>query len=101
MQVCCDLHDEIQRQPHVYPFIAMVEGDACLQFFQVAEKVVVCESEGFMGALLDLVCVYYTFDIVYPKPLYPVLLFIQQFIMGIKDKQPMPPSLTRTLSVLN
>ena len=96
----CNLDVEVKKNPHNHPYIAMVTGDASLQFFKIAERIVVCESEGFMGALIDLVCVYFAYNIQYPKPLYPVLLFIQRYIMDIKDDQPIPPALTRTLSAL-
>ena len=63
----CNLDEEVKKNPHNYPYIAMVTGDASLQFFQIAERIVVCKSEGFMGALIDL-----------------VLLFIQRYIMDIR-----------------
>ena len=30
--------------------------------------------------LINMICLYYVFDISYPKQLYPVLLFMQRFI---------------------
>ncbi len=79
----------------------MVVGDSsALQFFQVAERIVVAESEGFVDALMDLICVYFTYNVQYPKPLYAVLVFIQHYVMAIKDSQPIPTILTATLSAL-
>ena len=96
-----DLDEEVQKIAYNYPYIAMVEGQSSVQFFVVAERIVMDESENFMEALLDLICVYFAFNIVYPKPLYPVFLFIQRYIMDIKDSQTIPPALTRVLSALS
>ena len=99
MQILCDLDEEVSKLPYVYLYIAVVEGDSNAQFFLVAE-VIVSESDGFLDALCDLICAYFTYNIVYPKPLYPVLLFIQRFIMDIKDSQTVPPTVVRALSAL-
>ena len=101
MQITCDVDEEVKKLPYNYPYLLLVEGESSLQFFLVVEKAILSESEGFLGALLDLICTYFTFDIVYPKPLYPVLLFIQRFVMDIKDNQKIPPALTRVLTVLH
>ncbi len=87
MQMTCDLDEEVKKVPRIYPYIAMVEGESNVQFFQVAETAVIGESDGFYGALIDLVCVCISYNIVYPKPLYPVLLFVQHYVMDIKDRQ--------------
>lgn len=96
IQMTCELNEEIKQLPHVYQYIAMAEGDSNLQFYQVAQKVIIGESEGFPG---DLISVYFAYEIAYPKPLYPVLLFLQRFVIDIQDCQPVPPALTRVLSV--
>ena len=98
MQILCDRDEEVSKLSYVYPYIAMV-GDSCVQFFLVAE-VIVSETDGFLDARFDLICAYFTYNIVYPKPLYPVLLFIQRFVMDMKDSQTVPPSLMRALSAL-
>ena len=98
MQILCDLDEEVGKLPYIYPYIAVVEGESSVQFFLVAEKVIVSESDGFVDALLDLICAYLTYNIVYPNPLYPVLIFIQRFIMDIKDNQTVPPSVVRVMN---
>ncbi len=95
----CNLDEEAQKLPHKYPYIMMVIGDSSVQFFVIAERAVVCQSDDFLESLLDLISVYFVYNIVYPKPMYPVLLFIQHYVMGIKDSQlRAPPALTRTIS---
>ncbi len=34
MQRTCDLDAEVKKVPHVYPYIAMVEGESNVRFFQ-------------------------------------------------------------------
>ena len=91
----------MQKIAYNYPYIAMVEGKSSLQFFVVTERIVMDESENLTEALLDPISAYFAFNIEYPKPLYPVFLFIQHYIMDIKDNQTIPPALTRVLSALN
>ena len=52
-------------------------------------------TECLLDAVINMICSYYVFDINYPKQLYPVLLFVQRFIVSIKDDQPIPTVLTR------
>ena len=42
-----------------------------------------------------------TFDIAYPKPLYSLLLFIQRFVLNIRDSQPVPNIVTVLVTALS
>ena len=42
------------------------------------------------AALQDLVSIYFSFNIAYPRPVYLVLLFLQHHVFGIKDNQTVP-----------
>lgn len=68
------------------------------QFFVITEKKIFCESPEFVEIIKDLFAVYYVFDIAYPRPLYPLLLFLQRFMLNIKDSQSVPPVITRLIS---
>lgn len=57
------------------------------EFFIITEKQVLCESENFATALVDMIAAYFTFNMSYPDSLYPLLLFIQHYILDIKDSQ--------------
>ena len=35
------------------------------------------------AALQDLMSIYFSFNIAYPRPVYPVLLFLQHHVFGI------------------
>ena len=52
----------------------------------VAECEIFTESLSVYNAILDLISVYYfAFNIAYPKPLYPLFLFVQHYVLLIKD----------------
>ncbi len=59
----------------------------------VAEKSIIVEPDTIEQALEDMMSIYFTFNIAYPKPL---LVFIQHHIFGIKDDQ-----MTRLLAGLH
>ena len=79
------------------PYIAKVQHD---QYFVVAERIIIVENTHFIDAMIDTICAYFAFDINYPKSLYPVLIFIQRYILAIRDNQPIPNVVTRVLTNL-
>ena len=87
----------LERFPNE-PFILKAEEN---QYYVVAEKCIIAQNTTFMDAMANLICAYFAFDIAYPKPLRPILIFIQRYIMGIKDKQPIPHVITRVLANLD
>ena len=83
------------------PYIVVTDGVTNRQFFVVVKRNITIESNTFQDALTDMICLYFAMDITYPSSLYPVLLSIQRFEFGIKDKQIIPPAVTRLLSSLD
>ncbi len=79
----------IQTLP-LAPAIVVATSDTATQIFITAEKEILIESVDMAKALVDLISVYFTFDIAYPKPLYPVFIFLQHIVFGILDDQPQP-----------
>ena len=64
------------------------------QIFICCEGQLYLESKSIKDALLDLISTYFVFDIVYPKNLRNVFLFIQYFVFNLPDEQPVSSSLT-------
>ncbi len=85
----------------VHPLIVKLAGQTSQQYLVCAEKVVLCECSDLADALQTLISTYFVFDIAYPKQMYPILLFIQRYLVGIKDEQPIPSSLIRMISALD
>ena len=78
-----------------------VISDSTAQLFIIAERAVLGSADNAMGALIGLIDAYYAFNMVYPKPLYAVLLFVQHFILNLKDKQAVPNVIAGVLSCLD
>ena len=85
--------------PH--PVIVKLVGQTSQQHFICVEKAVLCECGDLKDARQTLIATYYVFDIAYPKQLNPILLFIPQYLLGIKDDQCIPPSLVYLISALD
>ena len=54
------------------------------------EGIIFNESKSFKDSLIDLMAAYHVFNIAYPKPLAPSLIFFQHYVFGLKDEQEVP-----------
>ena len=43
-------------------------------------------------AIIDLFTTYFVYDVAYPKPLKAIFIFLQHFVLDLKDDQQIPPS---------
>lgn len=100
-QMTTELEEEVSKINQNEPYIATLLGEESYQFFVIAERKVFIESSSFANAITDMICAYFVFDISYPKSIHPILFFIQRFVLGIKDKQPIPSVVTRILNSLD
>ena len=78
----------------------MLASDEGYQFNVVVERNILPESGSLTTAVLDLFSSYYTFNIMYPRPLYATMIFIRHFVFGITDKQTVPNLATMVHSSL-
>ena len=97
----CDVDKEVMSIAQNFPYIVMLTGDENIQFLLVAERKALTSTDNFMEILTALVAAYFTFNIEYPKALYPIFIFLQHFVMELKDCQSVPNALTRVLSSLD
>ncbi len=58
------------------------------------------QSTDLSTALVNLFSAYFAFDIGYPPELYPVFIFFQHYVFGLKDKQKVPVSVTTTVGTM-
>ena len=100
LQMIVDVDDEITKITQNEPYIPVVRSDRSSQYYVVAGRKIAIKSCSFNDALIDLVSMYFVFDIAYPKPMYPLPYFIQRFILDIKDNQAVTPAVTRMLNCL-
>jgi len=92
------IETELQKIKQNEPYIAKIQDD---QYFIIIERKIVLESTECLDAVSSMICGYFAFDISYPKSLYPILIFIQRYVLGIKDNQPIPNVVTHVVSGLD
>ena len=92
---------EVQNYACNYPYIIPIKTDEDIQYYVAAERVLLGECKTLFGALLNLISVYFTFNIKYPKPLYSLLIFVQHIVLLVKDSQHTPISVTQLVSALD
>ena len=95
-----NLDSEIAKIDKGSPYLIMLTSEEGQQFFVVVKRALLAESGNITTAAVNLVASYFAFDIVYPQPLYAILIFIQHFVLGVVDKQKVPNSATILLSSL-
>ena len=103
MQDCdCDIDNEISNITQSEPFIAVTgtPGQHESQVFVGAEKFILLESKSLKDSIIDLIGVYFIFNIAYPKRANAILLFFQHYVFKIKDQQPMPNPTTKLVGNL-
>lgn len=79
----------------------MLKSEEAEQFFVVVEKQMFTESGSISRVVVDVIAAYFAFDIVYPKALYSLLIFLQHHVLGIKDGQTEPNNVKILLSSLS
>ena len=100
MQDCdCDIDCEISNITQSEPFIA-VTGTPESQVFICAEKFILLESKSLKDSIIDLIGVYFIFNIAYQENVNAILLFFQHYVFKMKDQQPLPNSTAKLVGNL-
>lgn len=98
MLQCCDVDvdSEISEVGQSEPFLLITgePGSESCQVFICCEGQMYMESKSIRDALLDLISTYFVYDIVYPKNIRSVLLFIQHFVFDLPDRQQVSSALS-------
>ena len=68
--------------------MTVVTSDSSIQVHLTAERCLFGKAKSPINVIVGLIGAY--FDIVYPKALYPLGIFIQHFVLRILDKQKVP-----------
>lgn len=72
-----------------------------VQVFLVAERCLLGSPNNATNVLTGLIGVYFSFNMSYPKPIYPTLIFVQQCVLNIIDSQSVPDIVKRILGSLD
>ena len=84
-----------------FPYLLVLKSSEKLTFITAVEREVLISTENFGSALLYLLGSYYVFNIAYSKLSYPVLIFLQRYVLGIEDSQAIPKSVRQAVTVMN
>lgn len=94
MQGSEDVDSEAWKLKRNEPYIMITKTDEAEDYSVIVESKHLISTTSFKDALLNLMSTYYTFDISYPKSNYPLLIFIQYFILHLHDQQKLPTTVS-------
>ena len=83
------------------PYIGIVVSDASLEYIIVAERIPIAHTKYILSAMVSIIAASFSFNVEYPQGLKPLLIFVQHFILGIKDSQAVPNAAGKLYSALD
>lgn len=87
-----------QTEP-IFVILGKVGTDA--EFIIHFEGMAVLEPKSIREGIFFLFSVYYNFDISYPRPILPILLFFQVYVFDIKTElKKLPEGLSKLLNLI-
>ena len=101
MQATTNLAEEVEKLSLNFPYIAVVVGDSTVNYYLVAERIILTDCRSLFEALKGLVATYFVANMMYPKALNALLIFVQHIVLGIKDAQTVPNVVTQVVSSLD
>ena len=100
-QEATDADEEAERVGRKEPFILICETNESCEYIVFVEKECLMSTKSVVDAVADVICAFFVFDLVYPRSVYPLLVFFQHTLMGIKDTEKMPASILTLLTSLS
>ena len=96
-----DLDVEVQKIEQSEPYLVLTgcPGSEKGQIFICCEKEVFMACKTIKDGLIDLMAIYFNFDITFPK-YASAILFFQHFVFGLKDEQPLPATTSKLITNL-
>ena len=73
----------MKKPRRLFPYIVSI-GET---FYIIADQQPLLSPKNSVEALIDLLCVYYVFNIKYSPEVKPSLLFFQSILLGIEDSE--------------
>ena len=97
-----DLDSEVFAVDQFEPYLVFTghPGDESSQIFICCEKEIFITSKSIRDGLIDLMAIYFVFDINFPKHISGILLFFQHFVFNLKDEQPLPTTTSKLVTNL-
>lgn len=85
--------DAYQSEPYI-----MISGGL---YHLIIDAVFMYSCDNLASALIDLMCYYYVFNTAYPKSMYSLYIFLQHFVLGLKDNSKLPTAVISLCSFLS
>ena len=104
LQNCdADLDQEVAEVEQTAPFLLITgkAGSENSQIFICCENDILNESKTIRDAILELLATYFVFDIVYPKGISGIMIFLQHYVLGLQDQQVVSSTTSKLISNLN
>ena len=83
MQGCVDINEFVAANNIQQPHIVATESDENVEYHIYIESGCLVTVNSVADVLADLVCAYFVSNIAYPNSLYPILIFLQRFVLGV------------------
>ena len=83
MQGCVDIDEFVAANNVQQPHIVATESDENVEYHIYIESECLLTVNSVANVLADLVCAYFVSNIAYPNSLYPILIFLQCFVLGV------------------
>ena len=90
----CEIESAVMSVEENHGYLATAIGDSSMQVFLTVERCVLGSPNKLVSIIVTLIGVYFAFNIAYPRPLYPTLIFLQHFVLDI---QRIPDTVKRSL----
>jgi hypothetical protein len=71
------------------------------EYHLIVDGLFMYSCDTLADALIDLLCFYFIFNIEYPKTMYSLFIFLQHFVLGLKDSSRVPNSVLTLFSNLS
>ena len=92
IQIDCDMDAAVLNVTENHGYLVAVVGDSSAQVFLTAEssRCVLGSPNNAISALTTLIGIYFAFNMAFLKPLYPICISLQHFVLQILDTQKVP-----------
>ena len=83
MQGCVDIDKFVAANDVQQPHIVATKSDENVEYHIYIESECLVTVNSVADVVADLICAYFVSNIAYPNSLYPILIFLQRFVLGV------------------
>ena len=79
-----DADEKAERVGRKVPFVMICETNEGREYIVYVEKEHLISTKSVVDVVADLICTYFVSDLVYPRNIYPLLIFFQHIMTGLR-----------------